>query len=435
MSAKPTNKSQRSPAEALALVTSRGARTRKHRYLRDLRQFAIPVLASIVFQTAIYILVATRPGRDDWHNIALTVVFLAAAPALGAIVLTAFRLHAAPLISAFVVSATLFSMSVSMLSALRIPLSYLAVLLSVPVAIAIIAYANVRHNRSSRAKVAVVTFDGQGELLRQIKRDIPIITSPDADLSDIDILLVDPQAHHNARWSPLLAQCYLADVEILSWPRYVEIWHGRIDVNSFDIAHIAYSPSQLIYARTKRLLDLGITIASLPLTIPIMALVAAYIFARDPGQVLFVQLRRGFGGRHFRMYKFRTMYKGTGGGATTSGDSRIIPGCGILRKLRLDELPQLYNILIGEMSLIGPRPEALDLAKWYEREIPQYTNRVLVLPGITGWAQVKHGYTSNPKEARDKLSYDLYYIKNLSLDLDLLIVFHTLTTVLLGKGR
>jgi lipopolysaccharide/colanic/teichoic acid biosynthesis glycosyltransferase len=128
------------------------------------------------------------------------------------------------------------------------------------------------------------------------------------------------------------------------------------------------------------------------------------------------------------------MFMGTAGGATGDMDKRIIPGCGLIRRLRLDELPQLYNILIGNMSLIGPRPEAIDLVKWYRREIREWDYRTLILPGITGWAQVNSGYTSNPSEARVKLSYDLYYIKHLSFDLDLQILFKTIRTVLLGMG-
>ena len=100
----------------------------------------------------------------------------------------------------------------------------------------------------------------------------------------------------------------------------------------------------------------------------------------------------------------------------------------------MDELPQLYNILVGEMTLIGPRPEAMDLVRYYRKEIPQWDLRTLVLPGITGWAQVNSGYTSNPEEARTKLSFDIYYIKHLSFDLDLQILLKTVRTVIFGTG-
>src|SRR5690606_33327055 len=111
-------------------------------------------------------------------------------------------------------------------------------------------------------------------------------------------------------------------------------------------------PSQLLYSRIKRYLDIAFVLIFLPVLVLISATASAYIYVRDPGPVLFVQIRRGYGNRPFRMYKFRTMYQGTAGGTTVAGDSRIIPGCGILRKLRIDELPQFFNILRGDMSLI-----------------------------------------------------------------------------------
>lgn len=431
---KPRSSVPDSPAQALAYVTAQGARTRRHRYLHDLRMFALPVLTAIALQAVVYVLVATNPGRADWANISLATAILAFVPIFGAGLLTAFRRHEAALMSATLVTVTLFSISVSVLSAFRVPLSYMAILACAPPTVAIIAFANIRFNRTTQARVALAAFNGAKKVLEHIKRDIPLVHAHDTDLGGVDMMLVDPKAHHSEKWSRLLAQCYLAGVEIVPWTRYVELWHGRLDVASFDVTHIAYSPSQLLYARVKRSFDISLVLISIPITLPLAILTAIYIFIRDPGRTIFVQLRRGFGGRRFRMYKFRTMYTGVAGGATAEGDDRIIPGCNILRKLRLDELPQLYNILIGDMSLIGPRPESVELARWYEREIQKYTMRLLVLPGITGWAQVSHGYTSNPDEALEKLAYDLYYIKHLSLDLDILILFKTVNTVLFGRG-
>jgi len=119
---------------------------------------------------------------------------------------------------------------------------------------------------------------------------------------------------------------------------------------------------------------------------------------------------------------------------TIAGDNRIIPGCALLRKLRLDELPQLYNIVIGDMSLIGPRPGAVYISRQMEKIEPKYAFRCLVKPGITGWAQVTSGYAGTVEQEIEKLSYDLYYIKHLSFDLDTLIVFKTIQTVLFRKG-
>lgn len=128
------------------------------------------------------------------------------------------------------------------------------------------------------------------------------------------------------------------------------------------------------------------------------------------------------------------MYHGRQGGATRTNDDRIIKGCRVLRRLRLDELPQLINIWRGEMSLVGPRPVAEYVAQASEAEEPKFIHRTMVLPGITGWAQVNSGYAGTTQEEINKLSYDLYYIKHLSFDLDVLIILSTISTVLFGRG-
>jgi len=296
------------------------------------------------------------------------------------------------------------------------------------------AYANLGFQRTSRARVAIAKFPGADEVARELG-NLLVITDPQEPLPDVDILLIDPRTNHNQEWSHLLANCYLRGIEIMPWASYREIRLGRLDVSTFEVSHLAYSPSQLIYARWKRLLDILAVVVTLPVTLPIAAGVMLYLCFLDGLPVIFVQIRRGYAGRRFRMYKFRTMYRGTEGGSTGKRDKRIMPGCRVIRKLRLDELPQLYNILRGDMSLIGPRPVAEYVARSSALVQPKYEVRSLVLPGITGWAQVHSGYAGTVDEEIEKLSYDLYYIKHLSLDLDLQIIFKTVTTVLFGAGR
>jgi UDP-GalNAc:undecaprenyl-phosphate GalNAc-1-phosphate transferase len=431
----PQRRSRRSapsyPVRNLSYVTAQGGRTRQHKYLRHLRSFLWPVVAMVVLQAVIYFYVITRPGRTDWHNISAAIVALAFVPVFSATVLTALRRHEAPIMISAVVSTALFSVAVSVLSALRIPVSYQALALCLPVVIVLTAYANLKFHRRFDDRVALAPFARAMEIAGDLG-GVPIIEGPGADLTGVEVLLIDPIEHHTGAWSSLLAQCYLRGIEIMPWTRYREEKQGRLDIASFDTTHLSYSPSQLIYARTKRVFDLCGAVLTLPLTLPLGALVALYIYARDGGPVIFVQIRRGYGGRRFRMYKFRTMYKGTGGGSTVVGDKRIIPGCKLLRKLRFDELPQIYNILRGDMSLIGPRPVAEYVSRSSEAVEPKYALRSLVLPGITGWAQVTSGYAATTEQELEKLSYDLYYIKHLSLDLDLLVLFKTLTTVLFG---
>jgi lipopolysaccharide/colanic/teichoic acid biosynthesis glycosyltransferase len=416
----------------LSYVRGLGAGLRGHRLLHDLRVFTVPIVGAIVLQSLVYLSLYLRTA-PNWPAAATVLGVLAIVPIASAMALSAFRRHESPIIIAAVIVASCFSFAVSFLSALRIPVSFAGLAAAFPVTLLVMAIGNIRFHHRLSAHVALLAFDGD-ELPLSLLGKATRIDAPDADITAFDTLLIEPGQHHTPEWSSLLSRCYVCGVDIMPWTTFLEIRLGRVHVSSFEVSHLVYTPSQMLYARGKRALDLFAVLVTLPLTLPLAGLTALYIFLRDGAPVLFVQHRRGFGGRVFRMYKFRTMYKNTAGGATGDDDKRIIPGCRLIRKLRLDELPQLYNILIGDMSLIGPRPEAVDLVRWYRSEIPQWDYRMLVLPGITGWAQVNSGYTSNPEEARMKLAYDLYYIKHLSFDLDLQILFRTAMTVLLAKG-
>ena len=424
------------PSEILDLsrLTGLGIRTRRARYLRDARTFLVPVLLTALFQALIYFFIYTRTGRTDWQNGLTALAALAMVPVLSAFTLSAFRRHRAPISAAIAVVLVFFSFAVTFLSALRIPLSYTGLLATLPVAMLAMSFANIGFHRSITDRVGLIDFVNAQGVLELLGTGISLIKNPAIDLSQFDTVLIDAEQHHTAEWSNLLARCYLSGIDIVPWTTFIEVRMGRVDVASFDLSHLSYSPGQLIYARAKRIFDIVAVLVTLPITLIFAGLTAAYIFVRDGGPVLFVQHRSGFGGRMFRIYKFRTMYKGTGGGATGSGDKRIIPGCHFIRRTRLDELPQLYNIFAGEMSLIGPRPVAHYVAKESTKSEPKYALRTLVLPGITGWAQVTSGYAGTTEEEINKLAYDLYYIKYLSFDLDLQILFKTVKTVLLGTG-
>ncbi|TIW44155.1 MAG: polyprenyl glycosylphosphotransferase, partial [Mesorhizobium sp.] len=168
--------------------------------------------------------------------------------------------------------------------------------------------------------------------------------------------------------------------------------------------------------------------------------VAIAVKLDSAGPALFKQKRMGYRGNIYEVYKFRTMKLSAVAGdekdeaITKAGDTRITRLGQFLRKSRIDELPQAINILRGEMSWIGPRPEALVLSKWYEAELPFYRYRHIVRPGITGWAQVNQGHVAAVDDVLEKLHYDFYYIKNFSPWLDVLIVFRTIRTMLTGFG-
>ena len=152
---------------------------------------------------------------------------------------------------------------------------------------------------------------------------------------------------------------------------------------------------------------------------------------------MFIQNRVGKGNKDFRIYKFRSMSKDSeaaGAQFAQCGDMRVTRVGKVIRKLRIDELPQFFNVLKGDMSLIGPRPEQRTFVDQFEREIPFYMYRHIVRPGISGWAQVVHGYAADTDDTRIKIEHDFYYIKHFSLWLDVLIVFKTIKTILTGFG-
>lgn len=427
------SKSGRYPVRDLSFIVAQGGRMRRHRYLRELREFLWPTVLAMVGQVAIYVLVITRSGRNDWHFILSAALVIAFVPFVSAAVLAGLRRHGSAIFTSILVTGALFSVAVSVLSGIRIPVSYQAIAACLPLLLLAMAYANIKFQRTFRAHVALADYSSADAVSKELG-DVRILRGHQDELEDIEILLIDPREHHSENWSEFLTTCYLRGIEIMPWTSYREIIRGQLDVASFEISHLSYSPTQLFYARCKRILDIVVVLLSLPVTLPVALATALYIAGRDGFPVIFVQVRRGYGGRRFRMYKFRTMYKGTEGGSTDVADDRVIPGCHILRRLRFDEIPQLYNILRGDMSLIGPRPVAEYVARSSAEVEPKYELRSLVLPGITGWAQVRSGYAATTEEEIEKLSYDLYYIKHLSLDLDLLILFKTLRTVLFGIG-
>ena len=189
----------------------------------------------------------------------------------------------------------------------------------------------------------------------------------------------------------------------------------------------------------RRIVSFNVALVGLLLTAPFMVLIALAIKMDSTGPVFFIQDRCGWHGRTFRLIKFRTMHPLQPGKEDKSvwerdDSSRITRVGKWLRKLRLDEIPQLVNVLLGDMDLIGPRPEMASNVKTMTKEIPYYSLRMAVRPGITGWAQVRHGYSVSQEDVTEKMRYDLYYVKHMSLWLDLRILLDTVKIVLLGQN-
>jgi sugar transferase (PEP-CTERM system associated) len=221
-----------------------------------------------------------------------------------------------------------------------------------------------------------------------------------------------------------------------------EEYMGKIAVENLRPSWLIFSSGfrkSRILGTGKRVIDLGVSVIGLIVTSPIMAAIALATKLTSPGPVLYHQLRVGRLGRVFVVHKFRTMQidaeASTGPvWASKDGDVRVTPIGRWLRRTRLDELPQFWNVLKGEMSLVGPRPERPEFVESLTREIPYYGQRHVVRPGVTGWAQVRYTYGASIEDALQKLQYDLFYIKNASLALDFFIIFDTVKTVVRRKG-
>jgi len=238
-----------------------------------------------------------------------------------------------------------------------------------------------------------------------------------------------------------LLQLRLRGVKVEEAASWLERMSGRIEVEQLY-------PSWLIFAEgfrfnrgvmtLRRLLSILASAILLILVLPLIPFVILAIKLDSRGPVLYRQERVGRGGVRFYCYKFRTMRRDaeadTGPTWADNDDPRITRIGRVLRLSRLDEIPQLWCVLKGDMAFVGPRPERPEFVAWLSKEIPYYPVRHAVRPGITGWAQVRYKYGNTLEDAREKLQYDLYYIKNGSLGLDLLIMFQTIKIVTIGRG-
>jgi sugar transferase (PEP-CTERM system associated) len=237
-----------------------------------------------------------------------------------------------------------------------------------------------------------------------------------------------------------LLQLKFGGVEVEDAHAFIEKVTGRIHLEqlspSWLILSDGFRKSQFLYAM-KRSFDLAIAVVALVLAAPLMTIVALAIWLETGGPVIFRQERTGLKGRSFQIMKFRSMcHKAEEDGPVwaASDDNRVTRVGRFVRKYRIDELPQIFNVLKGEMSLVGPRPERPHFCQLLEENIPFFHLRNAVRPGITGWAQVKYQYGASVEESKTKLEYDFFYIKHMSMVLDLAILFETAKVMIYGRG-
>jgi sugar transferase (PEP-CTERM system associated) len=238
-----------------------------------------------------------------------------------------------------------------------------------------------------------------------------------------------------------LLDCRLRGVQVTDLARFFERVHGHVPIDSLKVSWLIYGEGyrqNWLRNLVKRVFDITASASLLILAAPVMLLAAVMIAMESAGPVVYRQERVGVGGRTFTLLKFRSMARdaekdGKAAWAAVN-DSRITRIGRLLRRTRIDELPQLINVIKGEMSFVGPRPERPEFVAMLTEQIPFYAARHSVKPGLTGWAQVRYSYGASVEQSVRKLEYDLYYVKNHSLALDLVILLETVRVVLLGEG-
>ena len=238
-------------------------------------------------------------------------------------------------------------------------------------------------------------------------------------------------------WQKFLAACVLAGIPVHNAKQVEESLTGRVRIRHMYENQLGSLLPSPVYSLVKRIIDVVAVLGVMPIVLPVMLITAIVIKLESKGGALFIQKRVGKGGREFDIYKFRSMAHDSekdGAKFASAGDMRVTRVGKFIRKTRIDELPQFFNVLKGDMSLIGPRPEQKVFVDQFEEKIPFYNYRHIVRPGISGWAQVMQGYAADVEDTQIKVEFDFYYIKHFSLWLDVLIVFKTIKTMLTGFG-
>lgn len=303
-----------------------------------------------------------------------------------------------------------------------------------------------RHKTSGMNVIGYIAEVDSAKIGSQLE-DVPILGNirdlkkiiTEYDVKDVIVAL---EQEDSEALIQVVDEIDIPDISVKIVPGFIHLISGLNQTNQiFGIPLIEVMPDPMPSWEkfVKRLFDLVISALILLVTFPIFLILVALIKLTSDGPAIFKQERVGLYGKIFTIYKFRTMYQNaeerSGPVWASENDPRITPLGHWLRKLRLDEIPQLYNVIRGDMSLVGPRPERQYFVEQFKKEIPLYTRRLRVRPGITGWAQVKWKYDESLEDVKEKTKYDLFYVENMSLRMDFKILFNTIFTVIAGKGQ
>lgn len=292
--------------------------------------------------------------------------------------------------------------------------------------------------------VFYVVPGGDVETLGKIKNvGWRALSKPEIPVHTHAMFVADFRYDHDQEWERLLARAAICGHVVYHSKLLRESLSGQVMIEHLSENSFGSLVPNLAYHKFKRVADLLLCWCLIPVLILPMLIIAVLIKLDSDGPVIFKQDRVGFRGEIFSMFKFRSMKINEtttnesferDAAMTRADDGRVTRIGRILRQTRLDELPQIINILRGDMSWIGPRPEAIPLSRWYENEIPYYNYRHIIRPGISGWAQVQQGHVTDLESINEKLAFDFYYIKYFSAWLDIVIALRTIPTMMSGFG-
>ena len=286
----------------------------------------------------------------------------------------------------------------------------------------------------------VVDGEGEGAFngdLERFEADLRTFCEPKPRIDRVIVAMEDRRGSMPVRE---LLDLRLRGVVIEDANFLMERLLGRLPLDGLNPSALIFTHGFNVKASqqiARRLVSIIVSFIGLMICLPFIPIIILAVRISSPGPIFFRQTRVGRRGRPFTVFKFRTMRQdaeANGAVWATKNDARVTSLGRFMRKTRLDEIPQLWNVLRGEMGFVGPRPERPEFVQWLNTEIPFYELRHIIRPGITGWAQVRYRYGASLEETRQKLEYDLYYVKHMSVGLDLLIMFETVKTIILRRG-
>jgi lipopolysaccharide/colanic/teichoic acid biosynthesis glycosyltransferase len=425
----------------LGLRPSRPARAPAEVLRQALADGWVQVIGALLFAVAAPVLIrwvlpqVPTPFDSTWKN---SIFCTALATVFGYQVLKRLRTH--PGVNSGIYVLYAFSLSYAVLGAalllVRIDYSRYQLLSSYALTLLWFVFVHYAARTGSPMRLAFIAIPGAHNPPHTSQIQWVRITNPEDDLRDVHGVVADLSATHPTEWEPFFARCAFAGLPTYDVRPVSEALTGQVEVRRLSETTVGSALNALIYPKLKRSVDILGALLVLPLFFLIISIAALAIRLDSPGPALFTQTRVGHRGRRFTIYKLRSMVQRAPDDAhfTQENDARVTRVGRFIRKYRIDELPQVVNILKGDMSWIGPRPDALNLAEWYEQEVPFYNYRCLVRPGLTGWAQVNGGIAAELDETAHRLRYDFYYIKYFSFWLDLLVAAKTIWTIFTGFG-